>query len=137
MRPEGTNISQPRAQRAFSESSPGFTSDEAARTHGDDVVVAPGVAGCVEQAAADEPGHAGQQDLHGNTISRFFTTVRFFTEAGLNLPRIFRDIALDDKLPDLPKKINPLPNDLLWLRGMDVVPRLMTADDMKRQIVFP
>ena len=42
-------------------------------------------------------------------ISRFFTTVRFFTEAGLNLPRIFRDIGLEGKLPDLPRKINPLP----------------------------
>jgi carbamoyl-phosphate synthase large subunit len=70
-------------------------------------------------------------------ISRFFTTVRFFTEAGLNLPRIFRDIGLEGKLPDLPKKINPLPNDLMWLRGMDTAPRLMTDADLRREIVFP
>lgn len=70
-------------------------------------------------------------------ISRFFTTVRFFTEAGLNLPRIFRDIALEDKLPELPKKVNPLPNGLMWLRGMDVVPRLMTEADITREVVFP
>ena len=70
-------------------------------------------------------------------ISRFFTTVRFFTEAGLNMPRIFRDIGLEGKAPDLPQKINPLPNGLMWLRGMDVVPRLMTDADMTREIVFP
>lgn len=70
-------------------------------------------------------------------ISRFFTTVRFFTEAGLNLPRIFRDIGLEGKLPELPKKINPLPNDLMWLRGMDTAPRLMTDADLRREIVFP
>lgn len=70
-------------------------------------------------------------------ISRFFTTVRFFTEAGLNLPRIFRDIGLDGKLPDLKQKINPLPNGLMWLRGMDTAPRLMTDADITREIVFP
>ena len=70
-------------------------------------------------------------------ISRFFTTVRFFTEAGLNLPRIFRDIGLEGKLPDLPQKINPLPNGLMWLRGMDTAPRLMTDADLRREIVFP
>ena len=41
-------------------------------------------------------------------ISRFFTTVLFFTEAGLNLPEIFKDIALYDELPKDKKKINPL-----------------------------
>lgn len=70
-------------------------------------------------------------------ISRFFTTVRFFTEAGLNLPAIFRDIGLYGKLPLLAKPINPLPNGLLWLRGMDVEPRMMTAEAMQQDIVFP
>jgi hypothetical protein len=68
-------------------------------------------------------------------ISRFFTTVLFFTEAGLNMPEIFKDIALYDEFPDLEKKINPLPNDLLWLRGMDVTPRLMTLEGINNEIV--
>ena len=70
-------------------------------------------------------------------ISRFFTTVRFFTEAGLNMPAIFKDLGLYGKKPVLEKKINPLPEGLLWLRGMDVEPRLTTAEAMKREIVFP
>lgn len=70
-------------------------------------------------------------------ISRFFTTVRFFTEAGLNLPAIFKDIGLYGKLPALAQPINPLPNGLLWMRGMDVAPRLMTAEAIQQEIVFP
>jgi len=70
-------------------------------------------------------------------ISRFFTTVLFFTEAGLNLPEIFKDIALYGEFPQLEKKINPLPNGLLWLRGMDVKPRLITQDTLSQEIQFP
>jgi hypothetical protein len=69
-------------------------------------------------------------------ISRFFTTVLFFTEAGLNLPEIFKDIAIYGEFPKLEKKINPLPTGLLWLRGMDVAPRLMTQDSMSQEIIF-
>jgi carbamoyl-phosphate synthase large subunit len=67
-------------------------------------------------------------------ISRFFTTVLFFTEAGLNLPEIFKNIALYNKFPDLVKKINPLPNGLLWLRGMDTNPRLMNSAEIENEI---
>lgn len=70
-------------------------------------------------------------------ISRFFTTVLFFTEAGLNLPEIFKDIALYGELPNLEKKINPLPNGLLWVRGMDTAPRLMTQNAISKEIQFP
>lgn len=69
-------------------------------------------------------------------ISRFFTTVLFFTAAGLNMPEIFKDIALYGDFPKLDKKINPLPNGLLWLRGMDVAPRLMTQDAVSKDIHF-
>lgn len=70
-------------------------------------------------------------------ISRFFTTVRFFTEAGLNMPEIFKDIALHCEFPQLEKKINPLPSDLMWLRGMDVVPRLITDEEINSEVIFP
>lgn len=67
-------------------------------------------------------------------ISRFFTTVLFFTEAGLNMPEIFKDIILYNKFPGLEQNINPLPNGLLWLRGMDTNPRLMHMDDIQKEI---
>lgn len=69
-------------------------------------------------------------------ISRFFTTVLFFTEAGLNMPEIFKDLVLYNEFPKLEKKINPLPDGLMWLRGMDTRPRLMTAADIENQIRF-
>jgi carbamoyl-phosphate synthase large subunit len=68
-------------------------------------------------------------------ISRFFTTILFFTEAGLNMPDIFKDIALYKKFPKLNNKINPLPNGLLWLRGMDTKPRLMRRKDIEMEII--
>lgn len=68
-------------------------------------------------------------------ISRFFTTVLFFTEAGLNMPEIFKNIALYNEFPRLKKKINPLPDGLLWLRGMDTRPRLMTSKEIEKDII--
>lgn len=68
-------------------------------------------------------------------ISRFFTTVLFFTEAGLNMPEIFKDLALYNAHPNLEKIINPLPDGLLWLRGMDAKPLLVTNDDFEKNII--
>jgi glutathione synthase/RimK-type ligase-like ATP-grasp enzyme len=64
-------------------------------------------------------------------IGRFFTTVYFFTRAGVNFPQIYRDIALEEKFPVLKRKINPLPDGLLWIRGMDVEPVLTTAAELE------
>ena len=67
-------------------------------------------------------------------ISRFFTTILFFTEAGLNMPVIFKDIALYNEFPVLERKINPLPVGLLWLRGMDREPLLTTQLQIKEGV---
>lgn len=67
-------------------------------------------------------------------ISRFFTTVYFFTAAGLNMPEIFVNIALYDEFPVLDKKINPLPDGLLWIRGMDREARLTSMTEIRQEI---
>ena len=64
-------------------------------------------------------------------IGRFFTTCYFFTRAGLNMPAIYCDIALDRRRPALSRKINPLPPGLVWVRGMDVQPVLTTTDELE------
>lgn len=64
-------------------------------------------------------------------IGRFFTTHYFFTKAGINFPEIYCDIALDNKFPVLEKKINPLPDGLLWIRGMDREPVLTTIKELE------
>lgn len=81
--------------------------------------------------AYDQQGVPNPTEIN---VSRFFTTVLFFTVAGLNLPEIFKDIALYREFPMLTKTINPLPSGLLWLRGMDVPPRLMTAEEFEQEI---
>lgn len=68
-------------------------------------------------------------------ISRFFTTIFFFTEAGLNLPEIYVNLGLYGNKPNLEKKINPLQDGLLWLRAMDMSPILTTEKDIKSQII--
>ncbi|WP_394134991.1 ATP-grasp domain-containing protein [Shewanella algae] len=69
-------------------------------------------------------------------ISRFFTTVLFFTEAGLNMPEIFKNIAVYNEFPDVLNNINPLENGLMWLRGMDTEPKLMTSNQISSGITF-
>lgn len=57
-------------------------------------------------------------------IGRFFTTHQFFTDAGLNMPEIFVKLAYEEEIPKLEKNKNPLPDDLVWIRGMDFEPVL-------------
>lgn len=68
-------------------------------------------------------------------ISRFFTTILFFTKAGLNMPIIFKDLALYEEKPDLEININPLPDGLIWLRGMDTEPVLSTMEQIDKEII--
>ncbi|MDY6987440.1 MAG: carboxylate--amine ligase [Thermodesulfobacteriota bacterium] len=65
-------------------------------------------------------------------IGRFFTTHYFFTKAGLNFPDIYvrSSLGMDVDLPE--KKINPLENDLAWVRGLDSLPLLTTLSDIER-----
>jgi carbamoyl-phosphate synthase large subunit len=69
-------------------------------------------------------------------IARFFTTIYFFTKAGLNLPEIYANISLSNSFPNLSKKINPLKDGLLWLRGMDTEPYLIDEKDYDKNFVI-
>ena len=79
----------------------------------------------------------GKPRLTEINIGRFFTTIHFFTEAGLNMPDMFVRLALGEKLPHLSRNINPLSPGLLWVRGMDTVPKLTseaTVRGYKKQL---
>ncbi|MBI5971510.1 MAG: carboxylate--amine ligase [Deltaproteobacteria bacterium] len=65
-------------------------------------------------------------------IGRFFTTHYFFTKAGLNFPEIYCNIALDGRFPVLAKKMNPLPDGLVWIRGMDREPVLTRVEELEK-----
>ena len=64
-------------------------------------------------------------------IGRFFTTVYFFTKAGINFPRIYLNIALYKDFPSLEKRINPLPDGIRWIRGMDIDPVMINETEYK------
>ena len=69
-------------------------------------------------------------------ISRFFTTVRFFTEAGINFPEIFKQLALGEEISIERGSINPLKEGLLWVRGMDTKPMLIVKERIEEEILF-
>jgi hypothetical protein len=69
-------------------------------------------------------------------ISRFFTTVRFFTEAGVNFPEIFKNLALNLDININKGTINPLQNGIMWVRGMDTEPKLISEEGIGKEIEF-
>ncbi len=50
---------------------------------------------------------------------RFFTTINFYSHAGLNLPLIYVKLAFGEKIKK-PPKYNPLPPNLYWVRMVDM-----------------
>lgn len=64
-------------------------------------------------------------------IGRFFTTHLFFTKAGLNMPEIFISLAYGEDYPKPSPKINPLKNNLCWIRGVDFEPILTDLQTIK------
>jgi hypothetical protein len=66
-------------------------------------------------------------------IGRFFTTHLFFSAAGLNMPFLFVKLAFGEELPPIAKRVNPLPDGLAWIRGMDVKPVLTTVDAIEQE----
>lgn len=64
-------------------------------------------------------------------IGKFFTTHYFFTKAGLNMPYIYLKLAFGEPIPKITKRLNPLPEGLLWIRGMDKEPILTTLKEIQ------
>ena len=67
-------------------------------------------------------------------IGRFFTTHYFFTQAGLNMPEIYIKLAYNEALPRIVKKINPLRNGLVWIRGVDFLPVLVHEKKIRKDV---
>jgi hypothetical protein len=67
-------------------------------------------------------------------VGRFFTTHQFFTALGLNLPYLYVKLALGEPPPPVPRRLNPLPEDMVWIRGVDFVPVLASAGEVDRHV---
>ena len=46
------------------------------------------------------------------------------------MPEIYVQLGLGLEIKDIPIKINPLPNNLSWLRGMDREPLLISEKEL-------
>jgi len=77
----------------------------------------------------DDEGFPNPTEIN---IGRFFTTSYFFTRAGLNMPEMYCNIALEERFPELDRKINPLPDGLVWIRGMDAEPVLIRTEELEK-----
>lgn len=77
----------------------------------------------------DNQGVANPTEIN---IGRFFTTINFFTQAGLNMPYIMVKLAYKEPLPKISRKINPLESDWCWIRGMDLSPKLLKISEVKQ-----
>lgn len=64
-------------------------------------------------------------------IGRFFTTHYFFTKTGLNMPYLYVKLGYGEKIPEIRKKIDPLPPGLCWIRGMDFLPVLTNLEQIQ------
>jgi carbamoyl-phosphate synthase large subunit len=62
-------------------------------------------------------------------VGRFFTTSNFFAHAGLNMPAMYVELATTGRLADPPtKRYDPLPEDLYWIRMIDMGYKLVRGD---------
>src|ERR1017187_6338242 len=66
-------------------------------------------------------------------IGRFFTTHLFFTELGVNMPYVFVKLALSETLPEIPQRLNPAEPGMVWIRGIDFEPVLVSMSDIESQ----
>lgn len=63
-------------------------------------------------------------------IGRFFTTIEFFTQLGLNIPEIYVQLA---KTASVPTDVKKLDEGFYWIRSMDAPPRLVHERDLHTQ----
>lgn len=77
----------------------------------------------------DKNGVANPTEINAG---RFMSTHGFFTSAGINYPLIMVKCVFDEAIPEIAKKINPLPVGLTWIRGMDSHPILKNMTEIDK-----
>jgi hypothetical protein len=75
----------------------------------------------------------GRPNVTEIQAARFYSSVLFLAVAGLNLPSIYVDLGITGEVPALPQRLNPLPDDLIWLKAVDCLPRLMTNQELEER----
>jgi carbamoyl-phosphate synthase large subunit len=78
--------------------------------------------------------HVGVPNPTEINVGRFFTTHQFFTALGLNLPYIYLKLALGEPPPPIARRHNPLPEEMVWIRGVDFEPVLASMGEVDRHV---
>lgn len=63
--------------------------------------------------------------------SRFYSSILFLAQAGLNFPDLFVKVAMDRLPADFKPLINPVDRDLIWIKNVDCLPRMIRRNDVK------
>ena len=64
--------------------------------------------------------------------SRYYSSILFMAEAGLNFPDMFVRLAMGQK-ENLPRELtNPLSTELVWVKYVDCLPRLVHKHEIRR-----
>lgn len=64
-------------------------------------------------------------------IGRFFTTNYFFASAGLNMVDVILKLAVKKESVNFPVKINPLEPGLMWIRQIDMEPKIFKKKEIE------
>jgi carbamoyl-phosphate synthase large subunit len=75
---------------------------------------------------------AGVPNLTEIQASRFYTSIYFLACAGLNMPAMYVRLALKLPVTSYPTGINPLRDDLVWLKTVDAEPILTDLASVHR-----
>jgi hypothetical protein len=67
-------------------------------------------------------------------IGRFFTTHHFFTELGINMPFIFVTLGCGEDASIPEPHLNPAPDGMIWIRGIDIEPVLTSTDEIEASV---
>lgn len=67
-------------------------------------------------------------------IGRFFTTHEFFTQAGVNMPYMLIQLAFGEELAKVDSIMNPIRENLAWIRGVDFLPVLTTTEKIEENV---
>ncbi len=81
--------------------------------------------------AYDKNGKPNPTEIN---IGRFFTTHQFFTELGINMPYVFVKLAYGETLPEFKTKVNPAKDHMIWIRGIDFEPVLVSRDEVEAEV---
>jgi hypothetical protein len=67
-------------------------------------------------------------------IGRFFTTHHFFTALGINMPYIFFKLGCGEDVSTPEQQLNPAPDGMVWIRGIDIEPVLTSIDEIEARV---